>query len=381
MSSRIFLSPPHVGEAERAMLFAAFDSNWIAPVGPDLTAFEDELAAFVGMPHAVALSSGTAALHLLLHCHGVGPGDTVLVSTFTFAATAFAVAYTGATPVLVDSEAQTWNVDPQLVEEAILDLGRQGRHPKALLAVDLYGRCADYRGLVEVCDRHDVVLIEDAAEALGAWTDADGPRRSAGTFGRAAVFSFNGNKIITTSGGGMVVTTDKALADRVRHLSTQARQPVSHYEHEEVGFNYRMSNLLAALGRGQLAELPPKLGRRRAINDRYREALADLPGVGFDPFDEGSNCWLTCITVDSVTSGGVDRHQIEAVLAADDIECRPLWKPMHAQPVFASNPRYTNGTSDSLFAAGLCLPSGSSMTEAEHERVIERVRSCWSLTA
>ena len=375
--ARIFLSPPDVGAAERDLLLAAFDSNWIAPVGPDLTAFENEFAALVDMPHAVAVSSGTAALHLIMQTLGIGTGDVVLVSTFTFAATAFAVTYTGATPVFVDSELQTWNIDPSLVEEAIVDLTAKGTPPKALLAVDLYGRCADYAALVDVCARHEVILIEDAAEALGASTVVDGSVRQAGSFGAAAAFSFNGNKIITTSGGGMVVTHDPALAQHVRYLSTQARQPVNHYEHIDIGFNYRLSNLLAALGRGQLLGLPAKIARRREINAIYRTALADLPGLSFDPQSDSSNCWLTCVLIDPAVSGGVDRHQVEAHLASCDIESRPLWKPMHRQPVFAGAAVYERGVSDHLFALGLCLPSGSSLGDDDLHRVIAEVRSCW----
>jgi dTDP-4-amino-4,6-dideoxygalactose transaminase len=375
--ARIFLSPPDVGATERELLLAAFDSNWIAPVGPDLTAFENEFAALVDMPHAVAVSSGTAALHLTMQTLGIGAGDVVLVSTFTFAATAFAVTYTGATPVFVDSELQTWNIDPALVEEAIVDLTTKGTPPKALLAVDLYGRCADYAALVDVCARHDVILIEDAAEALGASTVVDGTVRQAGSFGAAAAFSFNGNKIITTSGGGMVVTADEGLAQHVRYLSTQARQPVNHYEHIDIGFNYRLSNLLAALGRGQLLGLPAKIARRREINATYRTELSDLPGLSFDPQSETSNCWLTCVLIDPAVSGGVDRHRVEAHLASCDIESRPLWKPMHRQPVFAGAAVYERGVSDHLFELGLCLPSGSSLGDNDLQHVIAEVRSCW----
>jgi len=376
---RIYLSPPHVGQTERDFLLNAFDSNWIAPVGPDLQAFETEFAAYVGVPYAVGVSSGTAGLHLLLHAHGIGPGDSVIVSSFTFVATANAICYTGAQPAFVDSELATWNIDPDLVEKAIVDEMSNGRRPKAVLSVDLYGRCADYERLVEICDRYGVLLLEDAAEALGATCPASsGEIRSAGSFGAAAVFSFNGNKIITTSGGGMVVSADEALIERVRHLSTQARQPVSHYEHVEIGFNYRLSNLLAALGRGQLAHLDEKVSRRRQINARYREALADLPGIDFDPISPTSNCWLTCVLIDPGASGGVDRTAVESHLSACDIESRPLWKPMHLQPVFSEARYYGNGISDELFANGLCLPSGSSLTVDDQERVIGEVRSCWT---
>lgn len=380
--ARIFLSPPDVGQTERDFVLAAFDSNWIAPVGPDLEAFEREFAEYVGLPAAVGLSSGTAGLHLLLHAHGIGLGDSVIVSTFTFIATASAVLYTGATPVFVDSEDSTWNIDPDLVEKAIVEKTLSGRKPRAVLAVDLYGRCANYERLTEVCFRHDVLLLEDAAEALGASTiGPTGELRQAGTFGAAAAFSFNGNKIITTSGGGMVVSEDVDLVARIRYLATQARQPVSHYEHTEIGFNYRLSNLLAALGRGQLAHLDEKITRRRDINQRYRDELGDLPGVSFDPASADSNCWLTCILVDPEHSAGVDRFGIERRLGESDIESRPLWKPMHLQPVFTDAPYFGVGVSDRLFEHGLCLPSGSSLTEDEQSSVIRVVKSAWSSRA
>jgi dTDP-4-amino-4,6-dideoxygalactose transaminase len=378
---RIFLSPPHVGQTERDFLLAAFDSNWIAPVGPDLAAFEQEFAAYVGMPAAVGLSSGTAGLHLLLHANGIGAGDTVIVSTFTFIATASAILYTGARPVFVDSEESTWNINPDLVEKAIIDETALGSRPRAVLAVDLYGRCADYARLVDVCARHQILLLEDAAEALGASTeDHDGIHRRAGAFGAAAAFSFNGNKIITTSGGGMVVSSDVDLVERIRYLSTQARQQVSHYEHTEIGYNYRLSNLLAALGRGQLAHLDEKIARRREINRRYRAELGDLDGISFDPDSALSNCWLTCILIDPSESGGVNRFDVEQRLSSADIESRPLWKPMHLQPVFSQAQYVGSGVSDRLFERGLCLPSGSSLTEQDQDLVISAARSAWAST-
>jgi dTDP-4-amino-4,6-dideoxygalactose transaminase len=373
----IYLSPPDVGPDERELLLEAFDSNWIAPTGPDIDAFEAEFAATVGVPHAVAVSSGTAALHLILHALGIRRGDTVLVQTFTFAATAFAVTYTGAEPIFVDSELDSWNVDPQLVEAAIIDQRRRGRTPKALIAVDLYGRCANYEALTEICERYGVILIEDAAEALGSTTTFHGTTRAAGTFGVAAAFSFNGNKIITTSGGGMVTTHDGDLADRIRYLSTQAREPVIHYEHREIGFNYRMSNLLAALGRGQLVNLDAKVKRRREINLTYRERLGDLPGLSFDPYDNGSNYWLTCLLIDPSVSGGVDRHVVQARLNDGDIESRPLWLPMHRQPIFRGSAACLNGVSDRVFLIGLCLPSGSALIKADLDRVIDVTRHSW----
>jgi dTDP-4-amino-4,6-dideoxygalactose transaminase len=377
--ARIYLSPPDVGEVERQMLLDAFDSGWIAPVGPDLTAFENEFAARVEVENAVAVSSGTAALHLLLHAFGIGVGDVVIVSSFTFAATANAILYTGATPVFVDSELETWNLDPDLVDEAIVACRRRGQNVKAVLAVDLYGRCAQYDRLVEICARHDVILFEDAAEALDATGVLDGKRRLAGGFGVAAAFSFNGNKIITTSGGGMVVSADRALIDRIRYLSTQARQPVEHYEHTDVGFNYRLSNLLAALGRAQLMGLDRKIARRQSINGMYRAALGTLPGVTFDPLPTTGtvNCWLTCVVIDPVESGGVTRQAVTMALSGLDIESRPLWKPMHLQPVFAEASYIGRGVSDRLFENGLCLPSGSNLSDPDLDFVISSVVACW----
>lgn len=369
-SPRILLSPPDVGEAERRAVLAALDSGWVAPAGPDLTAFEAEVAAFVGRRHAVALASGTAALHLALLTLGVGPGDDVLVATATFVASANAVAYTGARPVFVDADMATWQIDPELVATTLDARARAGRPPKALIAVDLYGQCADYTRLLAVCAAHGVPLVEDAAEALGA-TYRDRP---AGSFGAAAVLSFNGNKIMTTSGGGMLVTDDDTRARRARFLATQAREPVTHYEHTTLGFNYRLSNLLAALGRAQLAGLPPRIARRRRINAAYRAALDGLPGVAFMPVaDYGRpNHWLTCLTIDPQVARA-DRDAVLKQLAADDIEARPVWKPMHAQPLYADADVVGGGCAERLFARGLCLPSGSAMTDGDIERVVASV--------
>jgi dTDP-4-amino-4,6-dideoxygalactose transaminase len=370
--SRIYLSPPDVGAEERRMLLEAFDSNWIAPVGPDLDAFEAELAARVGMEHAVALSSGTAGLHLALLLAGVGPGDDVLVPSFTFVASASAVTYLGATPVLVDSSSSNWTVDPVLVAEELDRRARIGRLPAALVTVDLYGQSADYDPLGALCEQYGIPLIEDAAEALGATYRG----RPAGSFGLAAVFSFNGNKIITTSGGGMLVAASAELVDRARHLATQAREPFVHYEHAVLGFNYRLSNLLAALGRAQLAGLDHHIARRRAINEAYRVALGDLPGVTFMPVaDYGEpNWWLTCITVDPAEFGA-DREQIRLALEAADIESRPTWKPLHLQPVFEGVPVVGGAACAAVFERGLCLPTGSALSETELHRVVEVIRS------
>lgn len=369
--SRIWLSPPEVVGDDRERLLAAVDGGWIAPVGPDLDGFEAEVAAVCGRAHGVGLASGTAALHLLLQEVGVGPGDEVLVPTFTFAASANPVTYLGATPVFIDADGATWQVSPDLVAEELAERRRTGRPmPRAAVVVDLYGQCADFDRLGAVLAEHGVPVVEDAAEALGATYRG----RPAGSFGVGAVVSFNGNKIITTSGGGMAVTDDAALAARCRHLATQAREPAPHYEHVEVGYNYRLSNLLAAFGRGQLADLDRRVARRQEINRTYREALGDVEGVAFMPeADYGtSTCWLTCITLDRARA---TPEHVRLHLEADEIEARPTWKPMHLQPVFAGAPARVDGTAQRLFETGLCLPSGSSLTEGEQERVVERLRS------
>ena len=370
--ARIFLSPPDVGEHERQLLLDAFDSNWIAPLGPQVDAFEAELAVYVGVGHAAALSSGTAALHLALQLLEVGPGDEVLTSTLTFAATANAVTYVGARPAFVDVDPGTWQLDPALLAETLQARARQGRLPAAVITVDLYGQCADADAIADACARFDVPIIEDAAEALGA-TYKD---RRAGALGRVAVLSFNGNKIITTSGGGMLVADDAPLVERARFLATQARDPAPHYEHSTVGYNYRLSNLLAAVGRAQLAGLDAKVAARRRVNARYRDGLAHLPGLGFMPEAPygRSTCWLTCVTV-AAEAFGATPDEIRKALAAADIEARPVWKPMHLQPVFAGCAVAGGAVSADLFARGLCLPSGSNLAPGDQDRVIDVVRA------
>ncbi len=370
--ARIHLSPPDVSDVERKLLLDAFDSNWVAPVGPDLDAFEAQVAERVGVRHAVALSSGTAALHLALIAAGVRRGDTVLVPSFTFAATANAVMYLGARPVFLDSTADTWNVDPRLVAEELRLRAARGQLPRAVIAVDMYGQCADYEPLLEACDRYGVALVEDAAEALGAsYRD-----RPAGSFGLAGVLSFNGNKIITTGGGGMLVTDDGRVATQVRYLATQAREPVPHYEHRAVGHNYRLSNLLAAVGRGQVQRLDELIAARRRTARCYRTALGDLPGVTFMPVaDYGTpNWWLTCLLIDAETFG-VDRDRVIEHLGRQNIEARPAWKPMHLQPVFRDCVVRGGAVSAELFRRGLCLPSGSALTDHDRERVVAAVRA------
>ncbi len=350
-----------MGPDERAALLRAFDSGWVAPAGPELDAFEADLSSFVGWPGVVAMSSGTAALHLALAVSGVSVGDEVIVSTFTFAATANAVTYLGATPRFVDSDAATWNMNPELLAAELAAMRAAGRLPAAVVVVDLYGQCADYDEIVPLCAEYGVPVVEDAAEALGASYKG----RSAGTLGDCGIFSFNGNKIMTTSGGGAFASPDVVVADRVRYLATQARQPAVHYEHTDIGFNYRMSNLLAAMGRAQLTRLPEMSARRLAINACYHAELADVPGLTFMPIVEGWNGWLTCVTFDDPAV----RDTVQSALAGADIESRPLWKPMHLQPVFAAAPARVDGTSEHLFTHGLCLPSGSVLTDAQVERV------------
>jgi dTDP-4-amino-4,6-dideoxygalactose transaminase len=373
VGQRIYLSPPDVGPRERELLLAAFDSGWIAPVGPDLDAFEADLAAVTGRTHAVALSSGTAALHLALTVLGVGSGDEILVPTLTFAATANAVTYAGATPVFLDVEAAGWTLDPDLVAEHLDTRRRDGRRPPAaIIPVDLYGQCADYDRLEAIAAEHGIPVVSDAAEALGAARSG----RPAGAFGAMAACSFNGNKTITTSGGGALVTDDADVAAHVRKLSTQAREPVLHYEHREIGFNYRLSNLLAALGRGQLEGLAAKVARRREINATYRAAFEHLPGIGFPQAAPNSepSWWLTCLTVDPQVTG-TSRDELIALLADEDIEARPVWKPMHLQPVFADLPAVGGDVAAERFVDGICLPSGSSLTPADQDRIIALLRS------
>jgi dTDP-4-amino-4,6-dideoxygalactose transaminase len=368
--AKIYLSPPDVGDNEREMLMAAFDSNWIAPAGPDLDAFESEVAACVGVGHAAGLSSGTAALHLALEALGVSDGDDVLVSDLTFAATANAVTYVGATPVFIGSSPDSWTMDPGLLAEELELRARRGRLPAAVIVVDLYGQSADYGPILDACARFEVPVVEDAAEGLGATYRG----RPCGSFGELAALSFNGNKIITTGGGGMLLSDRAELVERARHLATQAREPVPHYEHRTVGYNYRLSNLLAALGRGQLRGLDERVRRRRETNRVYRDAFADVDGVSFMPLaDYGEpSCWLTVITVDEA-SFGVGAGALRLHLEAQDIESRPAWKPMHLQPVFRDCGVRGGDVDAEIFRTGLCLPSGSGLTDAQRTTVIEAV--------
>jgi pyridoxal phosphate-dependent aminotransferase EpsN len=367
--SRIFLSPPHLGDHERDLLDDALDSNWIAPLGPHVQAFEEEFSKVVDVDHAVALSSGTAALHLALLVLGVREDDEVIVPTLTFAATANAVRYVGARPVFVDSERTSWNLDPGILEEVLVEKARRDRLPKAVIAVDLYGQCADYDRILPICSEFEVPVIEDAAEALGASYQ----ERPAGSLGSIGAFSFNGNKIITTSGGGMLVSDRSEWIERALYLATQARDPAPHYQHSEVGYNYRLSNLLAAVGRGQLKHLGGRVAARRANNAFYRAALGEVPGIEFMPeIPNGrSTFWLSCIVVDPTIGSTQDAIR---VLESENIEARPVWKPMHQQPAFVDFESVGGSVADDLFDRGLCLPSGSNLSDQDRERIVAALR-------
>ncbi|MEL7074512.1 MAG: aminotransferase class I/II-fold pyridoxal phosphate-dependent enzyme [Cyanobacteria bacterium J06629_2] len=371
MKQPILLSTPHMGEQELKFVQEAFDTNWIAPVGPHIDAFEQEFAQVVGSSHAAALSSGTAALHLALKLAGVEPGDEVFCSTFTFIASVSPITYLGAKPVFIDSDRISWNMDPELLATALAQRDRLGKLPKALVVVHLYGQSADLEPIAQVCDRYGVALIEDAAEALGASYKNTSP----GTWGMAGIFSFNGNKIITTSGGGMLVSPDPELINQAKFLATQARDPQPHYEHSEIGFNYRLSNICAGIGRGQLLVLADRVAARRRNFAYYQDSLGDLPGVEFMPEASFGTCtrWLSCLTFDPQL-GGIEREEIRLKLLEQQIETRPVWKPMHLQPVFCDRECFNNGVAEDLFAQGLCLPSGSNLTDQDLERVVTEIR-------
>jgi len=369
--NRIYLSPPHMGKYEQQYIQEAFATNWIAPLGPHVEAFERELAAYVGAKGAVALSSGTAAIHLALRLIGVGAGDTVFCSTLTFVASANPILYQGATPVFIDSEPESWNMSPVALGKAFEEAERMGKLPKAVVVVNLYGQSADMEPILNICNRYKVPVVEDAAESLGATYRG----KASGTFGKFGIYSFNGNKIITTSGGGMLVSDDLEALDKARFWATQARDPVRHYEHSDYGYNYRMSNILAGVGRGQLQVLEERIRARRAVFERYAEAFQDVDGFAFMPeasFGRATR-WLTALTVDPAKCGITRDHIIDA-LAEENIESRPVWKPMHLQPLFANYRYYSHqpdfSVSDELFANGVCLPSGSNLIPGEQDRVI-----------
>jgi dTDP-4-amino-4,6-dideoxygalactose transaminase len=371
MNKKIYLCSPHMGGGEMKYIQEAFDSNWIAPLGPNVDGLERELCAAVGAKHVAALSSGTAAIHLSLILLGVKPGDYVIGSSFTFSATVNPIAYLGATPVLVDSEVDTWNMDPELLEQAIKDKRQksQDKSIKAIIVAHLYGMPAKLREIMAVADKYGIPVVEDAAEALGS--EYIGKR--VGCNSKFGILSFNGNKIITTSGGGALISDDESMIKRARFLATQARDPAPHYQHSEIGYNYRMSNVVAGVGRGQLEVLDLRVRQHRAFNAWYRELLKDVQGVTFQTepsSDFYSNFWLTCITIDPAKAG-TDRETLRLAFEAENIEARPLWKPMHLQPVFAGCPAYVNGTSEALFTNGLCLPSGSNIDEEGRRRIAE----------
>jgi dTDP-4-amino-4,6-dideoxygalactose transaminase len=371
---RIHLSVPHMGGQEKRFVEEAFESNWIAPLGPQVEAFEREFREIVGARYGVALSSGTAALHLAYQLVGVGPGDEVLVSTLTFSATVNPILYLGGRPVFVDSERASWNLDPALVEDTLRERRAIGRLPKAVAVVHLYGQPADMTRLVEVCADYDVPIVEDAAESLGA----SHREQATGTFGKVGIYSFNGNKVITTSGGGMLVSDDEQLVRHALKLATQAREPVPHYEHQELGYNYRLSNVLAGIGRGQLRVLEDHVEARRRVFEFYRRELGDLPGLEFMPEAPRSrhSRWLSTLTIDPAEFG-VDRETVRLALESENIEARPVWKPMHRQPIFEDYERVGGSVADDLFARGLCLPSTSSLTSEHLERVVEAVRDVY----
>ena len=352
----------------------AFEANWISPVGPNITAFEEELARYNGVGYGAALSSGTAAIHLALIILGVQRGDEVICSTFTFSGSCNPILYQGATPVFVDSENETWNMDPNLLEVAIKDrIAKTGKRPKAIILVHLYGMPAKLNEILAIARTFEIPVIEDAAEAIGSkYND-----KHLGGFGDLGVYSFNGNKIITTSGGGALVSDNEAWIQKARFLSTQAREPAPHYQHAEIGYNYRLSNVCAGIGRGQLQVLNDRVAQRRANFQFYKEALREIPGISLleEPQRLFSNRWLTTILIDPSATGGVNREGIRIGLQDQNIETRPLWKPMHLQPVFKDAPYYGSGVSKELFGQGLCLPSGSNLSEEELKFVVERMVS------
>ncbi|MEM6400052.1 MAG: DegT/DnrJ/EryC1/StrS family aminotransferase [Cyanobacteria bacterium P01_D01_bin.116] len=374
MTKKILLSTPHMGEQELKFVQEAFDTNWIAPVGPHVDAFEEEFCQHTGAGYAAAVSSGTAAIHLALRLLDVGRGDEIFCSTLTFIASANPIIYQGAKPVFIDSDRTSWNMNPELLQEALEQRAKVGKLPKAVLLVHLYGQCADIDPIVEICQKYDVPLIEDAAEALGASYKG----RCPGTFGTIGIYSFNGNKIITTSGGGMLVSDDEKLVKKARFLATQARDPAPHYQHTQIGYNYRLSNVLAGIGRGQLKVLKERVNARRGNFEVYEKALGNLPGIEFMPEAEFGRAtrWLTCLTINP-QEFGANREELRLGLAEKKIESRPVWKPLHLQPVFAECESFGGEVASDLFTRGLCLPSGSNLTEEDLQRVIEGVKAVY----
>lgn len=375
-NKKIYLSAPHMNGTELDYVTEAFNTNWIAPIGPNVDCFEREVAAYVGVEHSVALSSGTAGIHLALKYMGVGQGDIVFCSSLTFSGSCNPILYEKATPVFIDSEPRNWNMSPKALEKAFVWAKQNGKMPKALIVVNLYGQSADWDSILPLCEKFRVPVIEDSAESLGARYKG----RQTGSFGQFGIFSFNGNKIITTSGGGMVVSNDRDAVEKMRFWATQSREPEIHYEHREIGYNYRMSNICASIGLGQMKTLDQRIAAKKAIYYRYKDAFSGLP-VELMPVYEAPNHWLTVLTIDKGCKVR-PRHVIES-LGKMDIESRPVWKPMHLQPVFRDYPYFVDiegeSLSDELFARGVCLPSGSAMTEKDLDRVIEGVRGCFGV--
>jgi dTDP-4-amino-4,6-dideoxygalactose transaminase len=369
--SKIWLSPPHMGGEEIKFVQDAFETNWISPVGPHITAFESELSAYLGIAGCAALSSGTAAIHLALIILGVQRDDEVICSTFTFAGSCNPVVYLGAKPVFVDSEAITWNMDPDLLEEAIRDrISKTGRKPKAIILVHLYGMPARLDEILSIATRYEIPVIEDAAEALGS----EYKGKKLGTFGDIGILSFNGNKIITTSGGGALISDNLDYVKRARFLATQAREPAVHYEHKEIGFNYRLSNVCAAIGRGQLRVLDDRVKKRRANYEFYKQQLGEYFAFNDEPPGSFSNRWLTTSVVKN-PKGLATAEIIQQRLSEENIECRPLWKPMHLQPVYKDAVKYSKGSAENLFNSGICLPSGSDLTNNDLLRICNVLKS------
>ena len=370
---KIYLSSPHMSDEGYEMQYIkeAFDTNWIAPLGANVDEFEKELAGKVGARHAAALSSGTAAIHLALKAAGVGAADIVFCQSLTFSATANPIIYQNAIPVFIDSDYETWNMNPHALEEAFEKYTRIGKKPKAVIVVHLYGLSADMDRIMEICRKHQVVLIEDAAESLGTYYKG----KPTGTIGDYGIYSFNGNKIITTSGGGMLVSNYEDKIQKARFWATQSRDPARHYQHSELGYNYRMSNVVAGIGRGQLKVLEQRVKKKRYIYAYYQDALADLPGVQFMPLNPWNepNCWLTCLTL----SGSVKPLDIMTALEKENIESRPIWKPMHMQPFFAEYDYIGGNVSENIFENGICLPSDTKMTDEDLGRVCELIKNLW----
>lgn len=370
-NEKIWLSSPHMGENEQKFVNEAFDTNWIAPLGPHVNGFEKDIQDYNKVAHASALSSGTAAIHLALILNNVGEGDYVLVQSFTFSATVNPIIYQGATPVFIDSEEDTWNMDPNALEKSITELMAKGQKPKAIIPVHLYGMPANMEAIMEIANKHDIPVIEDAAESLGSTYDG----KFTGTFGKMGIYSFNGNKIITTSGGGALVSDDEELINKSRFLATQARDNAPHYQHSHVGYNYRLSNVLAGIGRGQMQVLDDRIAQRRANFERYKEYFSKVNAKGYnirfqeEPNGSFSNRWLSCILINPEENKGISREDVRLALEAQNIESRPLWKPMHLQPVFEKYPFEGTGVSEKLFEIGLCLPSGSNLVEEDFERI------------